>query len=66
MRNCINMFTNLLIEVLRFLSSTLSSKGEVCHRIFHKIIYLNLELEIYKVYEVQWNKGSHKLFVIQP
>ena len=63
--NCINMFTNLLIEAFKLLTGTFGP-GEVCYNISGTmIIGSNLELEIYTVYQVQWDKGSNKLCIIQ-
>jgi len=59
------MFINLLVEIIKFLMSTFNSGEEVCCDISAAIIIdLNLWLELYTVYKIQWDKGSHKLFIV--
>jgi hypothetical protein len=63
--NYINMFINLLIEIIKLITSTFNSGEEVCRHISAAIIIdLNVWPEVYTVYKVQWDKGSHKLFII--
>lgn len=63
--NYINMFIDLLIEIVKLITSTFNSGEEVCRHISAAIIIdLNVWLEVYTVYKVQWDKGSHKLFIV--
>ena len=51
---------------LGFLQAPSTTPEKRYVNVFHKILYSNFELELHKIHEVQWNKGSHKLHIIQP